>query len=64
MILSHWIRASDILQNHRNSFLAQKIRISEFLAWVMNSFLIHVILSRVLRAACTLIVLKVTYMVV
>ena len=57
-------KASEILQNHRYSFFAQKIRIFEFLAWVRNSFLTHVILSRLLHAACTLVVLKITDMVV
>ena len=38
-------------------FLAHWIRISDILSWVRNSYLTHVILSRLSYEGCTLVVL-------
>ena len=44
--------------------LARWIRIAEILAWVRNSYLTHVILSRLSREDCSLVVLELMHMVV
>ena len=44
--------------------LAHRIRISEILPWDRNSYLTHVILPRLSREGCTLVVLELTQQVV
>ena len=42
------------------SFLAHRIRISDILSWDRKSYLTHVILPRLSREGCTLVVLELT----
>ena len=46
------------------SILARKMRMSDIVSWVRNSYLSHVILSRVSSESRTMVVLELTHMVV
>ena len=46
------------------SILARRVRMSDFVSWVRNFYLNHVILSRLSRESRTMVELELTHMVV